>query len=442
MDTDAKAASLIAEYDKYVVTSYGKPFPGIVIVDGDGVYVTDSEGKQYLDLWAGVTVTAVGHRNQKVQEAVRAQMDRLVHCASQSYYTLPALDLAKRLSQIAPMGPCKATFHTSGTEANDIALKMVKRFTKRHEVIGLQGAYHSWGYHAGVPGTPTAYYMHCAPALGPSVPGMYYAPAPYCYRCPLGLSYPGCDTACVTFVESMINHSTSRDVAGFIAEPIQGVGGIVTPPDDYFSRLKQILDKYAIPLILDEVQTRLGMTGKLWGAQAFNVEPDVITTAKAIANGWPLSVVVAKTDVADSLQAGDHYSTYGGNPVMCAAALATIDYIFEHRLWENAQAMGARLMAGLRQIQEASGIVGEVRGKGLMIGVEIVSDKQSRAPSAKMAGAIRSLCADYGVIVGLGGWWKNVIRIQPPMTIREEHVEEGLSKFAKAVSEVEKGVAS
>ncbi len=438
MSSARTTAELIKEYDQYVVTSYGKPFPGIVIVEGDDVYVSDVEGKQYLDFWAGVTVTVVGHRNAKVQEAAKAQMDRLVHCASQSYYTIPALDLAKKLTQIAPLQPCKATFHTSGTEANDVALKMAKRYTKRHEIIGLQGSYHSWGYHAGVPGTPTAYYKHFAPALGPSVPGMYYAPAAYCYRCPLGLSYPSCDMACVTYVESMITHSTSRDVAAFLAEPIQGVGGIVTPPDEYFQELKKILDKYDILLVLDEVQTRLGMTGHLWGAQAYGVEPDIITTAKAVANGWPLSIVLAKSDIADSLEPGDHYSTYGGNPVMCAAGIATVDYVLENRLWENVQNMGARLMEGLRHLADESGLVGEVRGKGLMLGMEIVEDKQSRAPGAKLAAAIRKHCADNGLIVGLGGWWMNVIRIQPPMTINEEHVCTALSILTEAVSEVEK----
>ena len=433
-----KTTDFIKEYDQYVVTSYGKPFPGIVIVEGEDVYVTDMEGKKYLDFWAGITVTTIGHRNPKVQEAVREQMDKLVHCASQSYYTVPPLELAKKLADIAPMKPCKATFHTCGTEANEIALKMVKRYTKRHEIIALQGSYHSWGYHAGVPGTPSSYYPHFAPAIGPNVPGIYYAPTAYCYRCPLGLEYPDCDIRCAKFVENIINFSTSRDVAGFIAEPIQGVGGIVTPPDEYFRELKKVLDKYDIPLILDEVQTRLGMTGKMWGAEAYNVEPDVITTAKAIANGWPLSVTLAKNEIADSLEAGDHYTTFGHNPVMCAAAVATIDYVIENKLWENAEKMGNRLMKGLKEIENNYEIVGEVRGKGLMIGVEVVKDKKTKEPSEELANLIRKSCADHGLIVGKGGWWSNVIRIQPPMTIREEHVDEALETFEKAVKEAEK----
>ncbi len=427
------------EYDQYVVTSYGKPFPGIIIDEAEDVYVTDIEGKRYLDFWAGITVTAIGHRNPKVQEAVRKQMDKVVHCASQSYYSPPVLQLAKKLDAISPTKkPCKATFHTSGTEANEVALKMVKRYTKRHEIIALQGCYHSWGYHSGLPGTPTSYYPHAAPAIGPSAPGIYYAPYPYCYRCPLGLEYPGCDIQCAKMVETIINFSTSRDVAGLIAEVIQGVGGIVTPPDEYFQELRKVLDKYDIPLILDEVQTRLGITGKMWGSETYNVEPDVITTAKAIANGWPLSVTLARNEIADSLEAGDHYTTFGHNPVMCAAALATVDYVIENKLWENAEKMGNRLMKGLKEMESKYEIVGEVRGKGLMIGVEVVRDKKTKEPSGELTNLIRKSCADHGLIVGKGGWWSNVIRIQPPMTIREEHVDEALETLEKAVKEAEK----
>jgi len=435
--TQLNSRDFIKEYGEYIVTSYGKPSPDLVLVEGDGVYVSDADNRKYLDFWAGVTVTVVGHRNPKVQEAVKEQMDKLVHCASHSYYTVPPLEFAKKLVEIAPMRPCKATFHTSGTEANDVALKMVKRYTKKHEIIGLQGSYHSWGYHAGVPGTPTAYYKHASPALGPSVPGMYYAPPGYCYRCPLGLEYPGCDLRCAKYVETMITHSTSRDVAGFLAEPIQGVGGIVTPPPEYFLELKAVLDKYGIPLILDEVQTRLGITGHMWGAQAYGVEPDVITTAKAIANGWPLSVTLAKNAIADSLEPGDHYSTYGGNPVMCAAALATIDYILEHRLWENAQKMGQLLMKRLKEMESEYTLVGESRGKGLMLGIEIVKNSDTKEPGVAEAKEIRKLCADNGVIVGLGGWYLNVLRIQPPMTIAEDHVVAALETLEKALREVE-----
>jgi len=238
-------------------------------------------------------------------------------------------------------------------------------------------------------------------------------------------------------VENIINFSTSRDVAVFIAETIQGVGGIVTPPDEYFQEVKKVLDKYDVLLMLDEVQTRLGQTGKMWGAETYNVKPDIITTAKAIANGWPLSVTLATEKIADSLEAGDHYTTYGNNPVMCAAACATIDYVIENRLWEKAKKMGELLMKGLKEMERKYNVVGEARGKGLMTGLEIVKDKKTKEPGTEETNKIRKFCADHGLIVGKGGWWNNVIRIQPPMTIREEHIEEALETLEKAVKEVE-----
>lgn len=430
--------AFLKEYDHYVVTSYGKPFSDIVFVSGDGAYLTSMDGKKYLDFWAGITVTAIGHRNPEVQEAVRAQMAKLVHCAAQSYYTVPVLELAKEIIKIAPMQPCKATVHTSGTEANEVALKMIKRYTKRHEVISLQGSYHAWGYHSGIPGTPTSHYSHFAPALGPNVPGLHYAPAPYCYRCSLGLQYPGCNLQCAKMIEDIINFSTSRDVAGFMAETIQGVGGIVVPPDDYFKEVQKILGKYSIPFVLDEVQTRLGQTGDLWGAVTYDIQPDVITTAKAIANGWPLSLVLARNEIADSLETGDHYTTFGHHPVMCAASRATVKYILEHRLWENAKKIGGLLLKNLNTFADTCAIIGDVRGKGLMIGVEIVKDKMTKEPGPQETTEVRKLCADHGLIVGMGGWWNNVIRIQPPLIITPEHAHEALDIFELVVKQVAK----
>jgi 4-aminobutyrate aminotransferase-like enzyme len=410
------------------------------LVEGEGVYVKDLEQKKYLDFWAGISTVSIGHRNREVEEAVKRQMEKIVHCASQSYYTLPALELARIFVKIAPIDSCKVTFLTSGTEANEIAIKMVKRFTKKHELIALQGSYHAWGYHAAIPGTPVSHYPHSASTIGPSAPGIYYAPAPYCYRCSLGLQYPNCGVQCAKMIEDIINFSTSRDVAGLISEVIQGVGGIVTPPDEYFLVVKKILDKYDIPLILDEVQTRLGQTGKLWGSETYNVTPDVITTAKSIANGWPISATLAKDAISDTLEEGDHYSTFGNNPVMCMASCATIDYIMKHKLWENAEKMGEQLMKRLEEMKSKYGLIGDVRGKGLMIGIEIVKDKQSKIPGIEEGKEIRKLCAKHGLIIGYGGWWNNVIRIQPPIIINQDHINEALKIFEKSIKEVEKNL--
>lgn len=422
------------EYGQYIITNFSTPFP-IVIVKGEDVYLTDMMGKKYLDFWAGIATMSAGHSNPKILEAVKKQMDSLVHCASQSYYTMPPLELAKKLVAVAPFKSCKVTFHTSGSEANDVALKLVRRFKKKHEVLTLFGAYHGQTYGARSLGTPVANYSKSY-TMGPYLSGIVHVPAPYCYRCSLGLEYPACGLQCAKIIEDIINFGTCRDVAAFMAEPIMGIGGKITPPDDYFQKVKQILDKYGIALILDEVQTGLGRTGKMWGAETYNVQPDIVTLAKALGNGWPIAAVIASKPIGDSFETGDHFSTWGANPVMCAAASASIDYITENRLWENAAKMGDLLLKRLKECEKYN-MIGEVRGKGLMIGVEIVKNKKSKEPGVDECKKLRKACSDNGLIVGSGGFWSNVIRIQPPLTIKKHHVEEGAEIFEKAVKKVE-----
>lgn len=424
----------IKEYKKYVITSYSEPFP-LIITKGNDVYLTDIEGKKYLDFWAGIATINIGHNNPIVQEAVRKQMNELVHCSSQSYYTIPALNLAKKIVAIAPFQPCKVTFHTSGSEAVDVAIKMVRRYTKKHEILTLQGCYHGRTYGAHSIGTPVSVYTKSY-VMGPYASGAIHVPAPYCYRCSLGHEYPKCNIQCAKIIEDIVNFGSSRDVAAFIVEPILGVGGIVVPPNEYFQEVKKILNKFGILLILDEVQTGFGRTGRFWASEVYNVEPDLITVAKALGNGWPISAVMARGDIGDSLEPGDHFSTWGANPVMCAAASATIEYIIQNKLWENAERMGTLLIKRLKEMESKYEIIGEVRGKGLMIGIEIVKDKKSKEPMHDKCKEIRKLCADYGLLVGIGGFWANVIRIQPPLTINEEHVDKAMEAFEKAVNKV------
>ena len=432
--TNKKA--FIEEYNRNVVTSFGKPFP-LIVVQADNVFLTDLKGKKYLDFWAGIATINAGYNNQKIQKAVKEQLEKLVHCSSNTYYTLPALELAKKIAEVAPIKPCKSSFHTSGSEASDVAIKMVRRYTEKHEILTLQGSYHGQTYGARSLGTPVASYSK-AFTMGPFLPGIVHVPTPYCYRCSLGHTYPSCHLQCAKMIEDIINFSTSQNVAAFMAEPILGVGGIVTPPPDYFKAVRKILNKHGILFILDEVQTGMGRTGEMWGSQIYNVKPDVMTLAKALGNGWPISAVVASQPIGDAFEVGDHFSTWGANPVMCAAANATIEFIVENKLWENAKEMGSLLLRRLKEVEEVSEIIGEVRGRGLMIGVEIVKDKKSRVPGAEECKAIRKVCYEEGLMVGVGGFWSNVIRIQPPLTISETHVEWGMEAFEKAIKTVEK----
>jgi 4-aminobutyrate aminotransferase-like enzyme len=225
-----------------------------------------------------------------------------------------------------------------------------------------------------------------------------------------------------------------------MAEPILGVGGIVTPPPEYFGKLKTLLDRHDIRLILDEVQTGLGRTGKLWGSQTYDVQPHLMTLAKALGNGWPIAAVTSSNAISDALEHGDHFSTWGAHPVMCAAAKATLDYLMKNKLWENAEAMGTVLLKWLREIQERYRIVGDVRGRGLMIGIEIVTDDKTKVPGREACIKIRKLCHDNGLIIGIGGFWSNVLRIQPPLIITNDHVESAMSVLDAAVKKVEKNI--
>ncbi|UCH37615.1 MAG: aspartate aminotransferase family protein [Candidatus Bathyarchaeota archaeon] len=424
----------ITEYNKYIMTSFGKPFP-LVLVKANDVYLTDLDGNQYLDFWAGIATVNLGHNNPRVQDAVKKQLEQLVHCSSQSYYTVPPLELAKKLVASAPFQECKVTFHTSGSEANDLAIKLIRRYTGKHELLTFQGSYHGQTYGSRSMSTNVASYTKSS-AMGPWLPGVVHIPTPYCYRCSLGLEYPDCNLQCAKMIRDIIAFSTSGDVAAFLAEPILGVGGIVTPPDDYFREVKRLLDEEDILMVLDEVQTGLGRTGKMWGAETYDVQPDVITLAKALGNGWPISAVLARNPIGDAFMSGDHFSTWGGNPVMSAAACAALDYLLEHRLWENAAKMGTKMLDRLREIERTHEIIGEVRGKGLMIGVEVVQTKASKTPAPEKCKLIRQRCAENGLIVGTGGFWSNVIRIQPPLTISKDAVDAGVAIFEKAVKTV------
>jgi 4-aminobutyrate aminotransferase-like enzyme len=431
---DEKVQDFIKEYNQFLITSFSKVFP-LVVVEGRDVFVYDLEGRRYLDFWAGIATVNLGHCNPKVQEAAKKQMERLVHIASYAYYTIPPLNLAKKLAKIAPFTPCKSVFCTSGSEAIEVSVKIAKRFTKKHDILSLYGSYHGRTYAAQtVSSTPGSYRKSYV--VGPYLPGFVHAPAPYCYRCSLGYEYPACNIQCAKILEDLINFATTREVAAYIAEPILGVGGIVTPPNEYFQEVKKVLDKYGILMVLDEVQTGLGRTGKIWGAETYNIKPDIIVLAKALGNGWPISAVLTRVDVGDSLEVGDYFATWGAHPVMCAAAEATIDYLIEFKLWENAEKMGTLMLKGLREFEEGFEVVGDVRGRGLMIGVEIVRDKRSKEPNAEAALKIREVCAKNGLLVGLGGWWNNVLRIQPPLTLKEEHIEEALNIFEKTLKEV------
>ena len=429
-----RTADLLRRKERYLWPSYFLYYTEPLAIErGEGLYVWDVEGNKYLDFFGGILVTSVGHGHPKVLERVKAQIDRIVH-TSTLYLHENIIALAEKLADIAPGDLSTSFFTNSGTEANETAVMLAKAYTGSHEIIALRNSYSGRSALA-MNLTGIAAWR----PVGSEIPGIKHAMAPYCYRCPLKATYPQCGVACAEDVEDVIRTSTSGRIAAFIAEPIQGVGGFVTPPPEYFPAVAEIVRKYDGLLIIDEVQTGFGRTGKYWfGIQHWDVEPDIITMAKGIANGFPLGATITRPHIAAELpKRGLSISTFGGNPVSSAAALATIEVMEEEAPPERVAELGALLRAGLDEMAEKYPIIGEVRGKGLMQGVELVADRATKEPSAQAAAMMLDATKARGLLIGKGGAFGNVLRIAPPLTVDEDQIREALEILDHAFAAVQ-----
>ncbi len=407
----------VEKYRKFVNISMVEKVQPVVIERANGATITDTEGKNYIDCFSGIAVINAGHCNEQVIEAAKAQMDKLVHCCSYVYHSQPTADLAEKLAHITPGRLQKSFFGNGGAEAIEGALRLAKQFTGKTELIALQASFHGRSYAAlSITGNNARKRRG-----GPYMVGCTFLPAPYCYRCFYELEYPQCRLRCARALEDIIRFDTYDSVAAFIAEPILGEGGIITPPDDYFLEIEKILKNHGILLLIDEVQTGFCRTGKMFGIEHYEVEPDIMVMAKGIADGFPLSAFIAREEVADSFKPGDHLSTFGGNPVSCAASLANIEFMLESDLASQALQKGEFLRRELEKLANRHELMGEIRGKGLMVGIELVRDEQ-RTPASTEANKIRDFCRENGLLPGLGGIYGNVLRIQPPLVITEEEL--------------------
>ena len=395
----------------------------VVLTEGKGLRIRDADGNEYLDFFGGILTVSVGHANDRVNAAVRAQIDRLSHVSS-LYPTLPVVELAERLARLSP-GKLKQTcFTASGTEADETAVMMAMLATGSTEIVALRHGYSGRSTLAqSLTGHST---WRPLPSL---VPGVKHAVSPYCYRCPLHLTYPSCGIACAKDIEEMIRTTTTGRVAGFLAEPIQGVGGFITPPPEYFEIAVSIIRKFGGVFICDEVQTGFGRTGgTMWGIEHWGVEPDIMTAAKGIANGLPLGMTIATPEIAAALKSLT-ISTFGGNPVSTAAANATIQIIEEEDLTGNAGRMGMLLRAGLEELQARfPRTIGDVRGMGLMQALELVADETAgdRTPDPAMTGRVFEAARERGLLIGKGGLYGNVFRIAPALNVAASDVQEAL----------------
>ena len=403
------------------VTNYYRE--SVVLESGKGMHVKDVDGKTYLDFFGGILTVSVGHANDKVNAAVKAQVDRLGH-VSTLYPTLPIVQLAETLARLTPGRLQKSFFTASGTEADETAVMMAQVYTGRLEIIALR---HGYSGRSMLAQSLTA---HSTWRAVPSqIAAIKHAPAPYCYRCPLKLTYPSCGVACAKDLEELIRTTTTGQIAGFIAEPIQGVGGFITPPKEYYEIAVGIVRKYGGVFICDEVQTGFGRTGGTWfGISHWNVEPEIMTMAKGVANGMPLGVTIATPEIADSLKTLT-ISTFGGNPVSSAAANATLAVMEEIDAPKRAEEMGGRLRAGLDGLKKKyAKTIGDVRGMGLMQGLELVADEtvQDRTPAPEKAVRLFEETKKRGLLIGKGGLYGNVIRISPPLVVSAGEVDDAL----------------
>lgn len=429
------AAEVRAKHKEYLFPSVTNYYAeSVVLSEGKGLRVRDLDGKEYLDFFGGILTVSVGHCNDEVNGAVKAQIDRLGH-VSTLYPTLPIVELAEKLVSIAPGKLQKAYFTASGTEADETAVTLAMVHTGRSEVIALR---HGYSGRSMLAQSLTAH----SPwrAIPTQIAGIKHAPSPYCYRCPLKLTYPKCGVACAHDLDELIRTTTTGAPAAFLAEPIQGVGGFVTPPREYFQIAVEIVRKYGGVFICDEVQTGFGRTGdKWWGCEQYGVEPDIMTMAKGIANGMPLSATLATTAIADSFTKAQ-ISTFGGNPITATAGKATVDYIESHDLRRNAAVQGARLREGLEKLQKKHPrIIGDVRGMGLMQGVELVKDETAgdRTPNPQAVNALFEECRKRGLLIGKGGLLGNCLRISPPLTVSAAEVDEALQKLGESFAAID-----
>ncbi|HEY1337465.1 MAG TPA: acetyl ornithine aminotransferase family protein, partial [Bryobacteraceae bacterium] len=389
-----RASAVIARDERVVSPSYTRGYP-LVVESGEGAMVQDVDGNRFLDFNAGIAVVAAGHCHPRVVEAIQKQAARLIHMSGTDFYYEEFTALAEKLSEIAPGAvPRRVSFGNSGAEAMEGAIKLARYATGREKIIAFYGAFH--GRTMGALSLTASKAVQRA-GFGPFMPGVAHVPYPNCYRCPFGKEPEGCAVECVKHIEDVVlkTISPARETAAIVFEPVQGEGGYIVPPKKFFDELSRVAKQNGILLVSDEVQSGMGRTGKMWAAEHFDLVPDIMAVAKGIASGMPLGATIARADLM-TWPPGAHASTFGGNPVSCAAALATIA-LLEEGLVENATHMGAHLMSRLRDWPARFPVVGDVRGLGLMIGIELVRDQKTKERAGQLRDRVVSLTFERGL---------------------------------------------
>ncbi len=400
----------------------------------EGALVYDVEGKEYIDFAGGIGVMNVGHGNQQVVSAIKEQVDQYIHTCFHVFMYEPYLELAKKMNEITPGDFDKKTyFVNSGAEAAENAVKVARYATKRSGVIAFENGYHGRTYMAMSLTSKVKPYKF---GFGPFCPEVYRMPFAYCYRCPFGREYPACDVYCADYLENyFVGNVAPESVSALIAEPIQGEGGFIVPPVEYFKKIKAICEKHGILFIMDEIQSGMGRTGKLFASEHFDIAPDIILSAKSLAAGLPLASITGKADVMEMPHVGGLGGTYSGNPVACRAALAVLD-LLDGELLDKSEQLGQKVRDRFLALQEEFEIIGDVRGLGSMMGVELVKNRQTKEPAPDEAKKLMATCLKEGVILISCGNYSNVIRTLMPLVITDDQLDKGFSILRKALQEI------
>ncbi len=426
-----KAQAVVRQDAQWTSTCYTKEYP-LVVSRGSGVMVEDVDGNRYLDFMAGIAVSSTGYGHPKVVAAVKKAAERFLHICGSDFYYEGMAALCERLARLAPGSSKKRVFLTnSGTEATEAAIKLVRHATGRTAIIAFRGAFHGRTTGA-VSLTSSKSRQHAG--FGPLLPDVHHVPFAYRYRCAFCAREPACNRGCIDVIERDLfaRHLDPHDVAAVFVEPIQGEGGYIIPPPGYLADLRALCDRYGILLVADEVQSGIGRTGRMFACEHEGLEPDILLTAKGLGSGMPIGAMVAKESIT-SWEAGSHGSTFGGNPVCCAAALATLDLV-ENGLMANAAQMGERLLAGACRLMTEHPLIGDVRGRGLMVGLEFVKNRDTREPAPEIVRSLIQQAFRRGLL--LLGAGQSTLRLAPPLVIDEQDLDTALELIDSCLDEL------
>jgi 4-aminobutyrate aminotransferase len=436
MENDSQFLAKMKRIPEVLAPSLAEDWPELPAVKAEGAYIYTADGRKIMDFTSGIGVTNVGHGHPLVLEAAHKQMDSMIHSAVGITIHQSLLDLCEELPKVLPPKMNMFFFGNSGTEAVEGALKLARYVSGRPAIIAFEGGFHGRSYgSASVTSVKSKYRDH----YEPFVPGVYFAPYPYPYRCPLGSTPEKALEWSLMGIQRLFQHQVPpSQVAAFLVEPVQGEGGYIVPPPQFLPELRKICDQHGILLIVDEIQSGFGRTGQMFATQVFNTQPDIMCIAKAIASGFPLSATVASRELMSRWKAGAHGTTFGGNPVSCAAALATLRIFRQENLLENCRKMGDKFLAGLQNLAKKYPSIGEARGLGLMLAIEMIQPSMDKKPNPEATIGVLNAALEQGLLAYMAGTYGQVVRFIPPLNVTAQQVDKALAILDESLATVTK----